>query len=493
MEEKTTFFKRISGSLYWRIAAIFLFVLVCTSVANLYITANTAEMYYMESSQRLNRELADHIAKFTKPFVDGEVNDEELKATFFNVMVVNPAAEVYLIDTEGKILKYDAPEEKIKLTHVPLPPIQSFIADTTQQYITNEDPRYPGVQKVFSAAPVYENDQHLGYIYVVLASEQYTSVANMLNGSYFMGLAERSLIIILVVSFIVGIFFLFALTRNLNRIVNVVKRFQQGDHTARIDLKSRGELTQLATDFNAMADTIVKHINEIRSVEELRRELIANVSHDLRTPLAAIQGYAETLVMKADSLNEEDKLKYTETILKGTERIKKLVDDLFELSKLETKQVKANFEQFSLAELVYDISAKYELLAHNKNISISTAVPQNVPMIYADIALIDRVLQNLIDNALKHTPEGGSINIELIPSKDKLEVMVADTGLGIKEAELPFIFDRYRQAKGQRKEGIGLGLAIVKKILEMHDSTVSVESEVNQGTTFRFDLPTSMA
>lgn len=490
-EQRPSLFKRLTGSLFWRLAVIFFLVLVATTAWLLYITMNTAEMYAQESSQQLNRSVASHISKFTTPFTDGVLNEEDLENTFFDIMVMNPSVECYLLDTTGNILSYNAPENKVKLERVPLGPIHDFIRDTTEQYITNEDPRNPGTQKVFAAAKVKEDGVFRGYFYTVLASEEHTSVMEMLNESYFMKLAGRSVMIVLIVALVVGFLMLFLLTRNLKKIVGVVKRFQGGDHKARIDLKSRGELTQLASDYNAMADTIVNYIEEIKSVESLRRELIANVSHDLRTPLATIQGYAETLTMKADSLDDAEKAKYTETILKGTERIKKLVDDLFELSKLETKQVKAQFEFFSLAELVSDISSKYELLAQKQNVIIKPNIPQDLPMIYADIALIDRVLQNLVDNALKHTPESGTISIELVPFENHLEVLVADTGLGITPEELPYIFDRYAKARSNRKEGTGLGLAIVKKILELHDSTISVTSKVDVGTTFRFQLPTA--
>lgn len=488
---KNTFFdtaKRGLNSLYWRISLLFLVLMTSAALIFLYITADTADMYFQEASQKLNRTVAEHIAEIN-PVINDSINDEELHHTFHNIMLLNPSLEVYLVDPQGKILSYNAPEGKVKLEEIDLKPVKKFIADTSETFIRGVDPRNPGVQKIFSAAEVTDNGKHAGYIYVILASEEYESVTGMLAGSYRVGLAGKLMLITLAASLLTALIALWWLTRNLNKIINTVKRFQKGDHAARIKLNAQGELTNLAEDFNAMADTIVKHIQEIRSVEELRRELIANVSHDLRTPLASVQGYAETLVIKSESLSDEAKAKYTQIILNSTERIKILVDDLFELSKLETKQVEANFEYFSLPELLLDVAHKYELLAGQKDIRMQTEVPQNVPMIYADIALIDRVLQNLVDNALKHTPSNGSITIELKPNQDHLEVIVADTGLGIKEDELPYIFERYRKGPAA-KTGLGLGLAIVKKILELHESSISVQSQLNKGTAFRFSLPT---
>ena len=482
--------QRLSRSLYWRVSLIFFLVLTALAGTYLYISAETADLYFQESSQRLNRDIAAHIVQFSDPFVEGAVNEAELKETFHNVMVLNPSLEVYLLDKTGKILTYYAPKSKVKLESVDLTPIKHFIADTSGSLIVGDDPRHPGESKVFSAAPIEADGQLEGYIYTVLASEEYTSISEMVIGSYRLRLAGTTMLLAFVAALITGLVILWLLTRNLNKIISIVKRFQNGDHDARIHLRSRGELTQLANDFNSMADTIVKYISEIRSVEELRRELIANVSHDLRTPLASIQGYAETLVMKFDRLDDTNRMKYLETILDGTERIKKLVDDLFELSKLETRQVQANFEYFSLQELVHDIARKYELIASQQEIKIETEIQQDLPQIYADIALIDRVLQNLVDNALKYTPKQGKIRIEIKSEREQLKVMVADTGLGIKADELPYIFERYSRGKSPRKDGVGLGLAIVKKILEMHHSSITVDSKVDKGTTFAFNLPT---
>lgn len=476
-------------SLYWRIAIIFLLTLGVTVGISLYMVGYTSDMYFQEASQKLNRTIASHIAKHSSPLIRGEINHTKLEDLFHDVMVVNPSLEVYLLDTEGKILSYNAPAEKIQMDRIDLEPVHRFIADTSEQFLAGNDPRHPGINKVFSAAKLKEEGRLTGYIYVVLASEEYDSVMERLTGSYMLRVSGKTLAITTVIALIVGLLMLWLLTNNLNKIIKGVQCYQKGDLDARIELRSKGELTQLAYQFNEMADTIAQYINEIKSVETLRRELIANISHDLRTPLASIQGYAETLVMKKNTLCENDRQKYTEVILKSSEHILKLVEDLFQLSKLEARQIEAHFEYFSLQELLSDVSQKYQLFTQQKQIELTVKIPKNLPMVYADIALIDRVLQNLIDNALKFTKEGGNIVVELIPQKARCEVWVTDSGIGIKEEELPCVFERY-QHTDSRKDSVGLGLAIVKKILELHQSDISVESRAGHGTTFRFDLST---
>ena len=241
--------------------------------------------------------------------------------------------------------------------------------------------------------------------------------------------------------------------------------------------------------FNDMANTLANNIQELKDTDEFRKELINNISHDLRTPVASIQGYAETLILKKDSLGASDQLKYLQIIYTSCDKLKKLVTELFELSKLQTNQVKLNPEPFSITELVSDIANKLRIISQKKGVSINTFMPTDLPMIEADILLIDRVLQNLIENAIKFCKEGDYINIDIHPDiPGKVKITIADTGEGIKNDELPYIFERYYKGK-KYSESTGLGLAIVKKIIDLHQTSIYVSSQLGKGTTFSFTLP----
>jgi signal transduction histidine kinase len=228
----------------------------------------------------------------------------------------------------------------------------------------------------------------------------------------------------------------------------------------------------------------------MKTMDNLRRELVANVSHDLRTPLAAVQGYIETILLKSESLSEEDRKKYMHTILSSTERLKKLVEELFELSKLEARETKPKPEAFSIAELVQDVQQKNQIIAESKKIDLKLNFPYDLPLVYADIGMMEKVLQNLIDNAIKFTPAGGSVTIRLQNFGNKIITFVKDSGSGIRKDDLKYIFDRYHKAdnKSSSNEGLGLGLAIVKKILEIHNIKINVESKEGEGTTFSFEI-----
>ncbi len=484
--KNSLFFSR----LYWKISVIFILVLFIFAGISLYISVKSASKYSVEVTQKLNWDLAANTVDLIKPrFQNGTVNREAMEDIVHSMMVINPSVEVYLLDPSGKILAFVAPEKVVKLESVSLAPIKSFLNDGRHNLIFGDDPRNPGEQKTFSAAQVVDQGQLTGYIYIVLASQEYVSAAQMVIGSYILGLSIRSVIIILVVSAFVGLLLIWFITRKLNSIVQGIREFQNGNFSTRIPVKNRDELDQIGLIFNDMAGTISKNIQELKETDEFRKELISNVSHDLRTPVASIQGYAETLLLKQENITPEERHKYLEIIYSSCERLKKLVTDLFDLSKLQTNQIRLNPEPFPIAELISDIANKYRIISEKKGISINAFLPNENPIVEADITLIDRVLQNLIDNAIKFCKEGDTINVMVRTDKTgRVEISVTDSGTGIKSDELPFIFERYYKGK-QYSESTGLGLAIVKKIIDLHHSVIRVTSQPGKGTAFSFHLP----
>jgi signal transduction histidine kinase len=204
-----------------------------------------------------------------------------------------------------------------------------------------------------------------------------------------------------------------------------------------------------------------------------------------------MQGYIETLLIKGDELSPEDRRQYLEVARSHARRLGTLIEDLFELAKLDSSSMNPAFEHFPLLELVQDVLQEFELEASKKHIELHIEPPQQAVTAYADIGLIQRVLENLISNALKYTPAHGSITIAVSDKSERIGVTVADTGSGIPAADLDRVFDRfYRAEQGEESlaKSSGLGLAITKRILELHGSQIRVTSELRQGTSFEFDL-----
>ncbi len=476
--------------LYLQVSAIFLLILVLFAAITLYISIRSAQNYSVEVNQKLNWNLAKNTVEVIKPqFHNGKVNTETVSDIMHSMMVINPSVEVYLLDSRGKILSFVAPDKVVKMDRVSLDPITRFLKDDHQNLIFGDDPRNPGEKKTFSAARVIENQVLTGYIYIVLASQEYASAAQTVIGSYILGLSLRTIIVILLLSALVGLLAIWLITSKLNRIVNGIRQFHAGNLKARIPVTDNNELGTIGLVFNEMADTLSKNIRELKETDEFRKELISNVSHDLRTPVASIQGYAETLILKKATLDESDQIKYLQIIYASCEKLKKLVTELFELSKLQTNQIKLNPEPFSIAELVSDIANKYRIISQKKGISINTFMPRDAVMVKADLLLIDRALQNLIDNALRFSKEGDVINIDIRPAdSNRVQISIADSGEGISQDELPYIFERYYKGKNY-SESTGLGLAIVKKIMELHQTDIRVSSQHGKGTVFSFALP----
>ena len=481
-----------SRGIFWKITLILLGLLIVIGFVYVFITATFAESYVQERNQRLNAPIAKSIISEVKPFINGELSENATDEIMHHMMAINPSIEVYILDPNGKILNYVAPYKKVKMEEVNLLPVQEFIKTEGEEYVIGDDPRNPGVQKVFSAARIEENNVTLGYVYVVLASEEYDSVSEYMLNSYVIKLGGRAMLITLFSALLIGIIAVWLITKNLNKIIATVKQFQKGEMSARIPVKSSGGINDLALAFNEMADTIVGNIEDLKSMENLRRELVGNVSHDLRTPIAVIHGYIETLMIRNEKLSEIEREKYLNIILESTDRLRKLVDELFELSKLEAKQVQPKNEPFNVQDLINDICKKFQILAKEKNITIKAGSTDKNSLVYADVSLIERVLQNLIDNAIKFTPEEGEIIVGIDNSDQYVEIKVSDNGPGIPKEQIPFIFDRYHIGDKRislDKNSTGLGLAIVKKILEIHNSNISLSSKLNNGTTFTFQLP----
>jgi signal transduction histidine kinase len=240
-----------------------------------------------------------------------------------------------------------------------------------------------------------------------------------------------------------------------------------------------------------MAERIDEQLQALEKKDSLRREMVAQVSHDLRTPLASLRGYLETLTLKADTLPEAERDEYLRAALAQSEALSRLVGALFELAKLDACEAPPRCESFNLAELVQDVMQKYQPGARQREIDLRYQ-PQNESIwVEADIGLMERVFDNLIENALQHTPAGGEVTVTLRVDAGQLEVAVRDTGKGIGKTDLPRVFDRFYRAKGAGGGGghAGLGLAIVKRILELHGIAVAIDSAPDRGTTIGFAMP----
>lgn len=484
--------KTIRGKLlFWKITAVFTTLLIVLGIVFILIASTFSKSYYMAVHQELFGNTARHLATFTQPFKNGKPNTSVTHDIIHSTMVANPSVEVYLLDTVGNIVDYVVPDTTVQIHHVNMEIVKQWLAADAMHRPLGDNPKQPDEPSIFSAAPVYENGKLVGYVYAVLASEKQREIIHTINSQLYFRLSTTIFFVALLVALIVGVVIFFVMTNSISKITAVVRRFKEGDYTARIEEKAKGDLGMLSTTFNDMADVIVDNFDKITATDRFRQELIANVSHDLRTPLSIMQGYVETMLIKKDTLSENEREKFLTVIHESAKKLSTLVEQLFQYAKLEANLVRPEKEPFLIGELASDILMTYQLKADEKNIHLEMKAPPDLPAVFADIALTERVFQNLLDNAFKFTPEGGSITILLAETNAGISVQIIDTGIGIAPEEQDLIFERYKQVdnKDLPEKGMGIGLAMVKKILELNQSAIEVYSRPGKGTTFIFVLP----
>ncbi|WP_442266292.1 ATP-binding protein [Tenacibaculum sp. ZS6-P6] len=452
--------------------------------------------FYSQTTQRLNANVANHLIeekfKNTAPFLEnGDVNVELFDDVMHDMMAVNRAIEVYLLDIEGVVLHsvvLDHSDEFEPIKKVDLIPIREFIKNKNE-YILGDDPKNTSERKIFSAAS-FNNNGKQGYIYVLLASHDFEQICTSLFKSYFSKLTITTICITTFLSLVVGFLSIFFISKSLLIIIHHVNNFKEGNLQSRIPEASTTNLSILATTFNEMADTIAYHIEEIKSINNFKKELIANISHDLRTPLTIIRGYAETLSGNEIKMTKENRQDFLKIIEKSTFILSDLVNQLYEYSNLDAKELQLNKTKFNLPKLINEIVMRYGMISENKEISIKVIckLDEN-QFVFGDKLLIERVIQNILDNALKFTPQKGCITLSLETKLDKIIVSIKDSGLGITKTELDSVLDRW-YTSGNTIESRGLGLAISKKIIELHGTHLMIFSEgKNKGSEFMFSLP----
>jgi len=487
------------NTLFAKLSIALLAIVGGMGAAFFFIDRINTRAYYEELSQHLNAPIAMYVTQQRQLISNGSPDLESLRDLAGHAMVINPTAEIYLLDVDGNILGHNLPQETVVKSSVDLQPVLSLIDGNNRFPLRGDDPRSPSTQKVFSAWPVTSEVGTEGYLYVVLGGQTYETLANNIGDSYVARVSLFAIAGIVLFTAIVGLLVFGLLTRRLKRLNSEMQRVTDSKFEIEPTLPTArdngDEIDELSNTFVDMSAQIRKQIDQLTENDRLRRELVSNISHDLRTPMSAIQGYIETLIIKSDSMSAEDRDRYLRIAQKHTIRLGSLIGDLFELSKLNAGSVTPNVESFSLPELVQDIAHEFQIESERKNISLHVDVDAQAANTMGDIGLIQRVLENLVRNAIQFVPAGGDVTISITEQSESVAVAVSDNGPGIAEKDVPRIFDRFYRALGGEEAGSnssGLGLAIVKRILDLHDSRITVVSALNSGTRFEFELPHSL-
>lgn len=327
------------------------------------------------------------------------------------------------------------------------------------------------------SAPIVGNYRTNGYVVIHLPmTKVYESRNEILNIVYI------TFIIVFLLSTLILIVFSRIVYRPLRNITNAAKEYANGNLQHKINIHSNDEMGYLANTLNYMSGALYE-------TEEYQHKFIANISHDLRSPLTSIKGYLEAI--QDGIIPTESHSKYIDRVIKETERLTKLTNGILSLSTLDRKG-KLIRTSFPIYPLVKGIAKSFELQCDQKSIIFDLTVDEDVDMVYADQGKIEQVLYNLIDNAIKFSNEDSTIYVSILKKYDSVQISVKDTGIGIPQKDQSRIYDRFFKSdasRGKDKLGSGIGLAIVKEIIQAHNRSLTLVSTEGIGSEFIFTLP----
>lgn len=390
-------------------------------------------------------------------------NHQRPRDTYFDIMRNMMGNELTILDRSGNVLVATSKVNNASITNLN----RDFI-NNSESIKTYSFSDYFGTKTLSVISPIIDDGNIIGTVFLHQNVDAiYSSYVSLLY------LVVFSLIFSLVLSIILAILYAKRFVLPIEKMTSVARMIKDGDYKAKVGIVRTDQLGELSSTLDQMTDEIDNNINEIRELELRAKELVANVSHEFKTPLTVIRGYAYSLKDKAIKPSNE----VYDKIIKNTVELEHLVNDLLDLNNYQIGNINLKKEDMDLLELVNEVSSELSFIAKEKNISINVIAKESV-IINADYAKMKQFLIILVDNAIKYSKVDSIVTIEL----DQKEIKVSDNGVGIDSKELDKIFDRYYKVSSD-EAGYGIGLCIAKFIAVAHDFNLEVKSRKNKGTT----------
>lgn len=481
-------------SLTWKLVASYVGVIaLALLIVSLWVGISVAQRFEQFVETTLTRQAESLSARIAQRYTAGN-RDWQTDASLVVTSANLTRSDIWVADESGRIQLAVNPEGAPQGAQ----PSPDDLAPALQGAVVHGSHGLPffGPRQIYAAVPVRSGGRVVGAVYFIEESTQ--PLRRRPIDDFLPGVNDRIVgggVVAGILAVVIGAALARTITRPLREITRAVEQIARGDYRQRVSVRSRDEVGQLARACNQMAAQLEHDVGELRRQDQLRRDLIANVSHDLSTPLTSIQGFTEALldgvVKGEDQRRETYRTMYAEVL-----RLHRLVDDLKSLNQLESGSVRIVPRPLDLRPLIQEILRVEGAEAGSRGVALVDGLPENLPLVAADGDRIGQVLLNLLDNALRYTPSGGAITVTAEGGEALVWVGVADTGEGIPQSSLPHIFERFYRVDPSRSThtgGGGLGLAIVKAIVEAHGGQVAASSEVGRGTTLRFSLPRATA
>lgn len=479
--------KSIVLKLWLLMVALVLIILYFTGVLQ---TAKLKQLYYDQQLEMLTSE-AKHLsssANITGPNADIHLLYTLAGALKGNIMITDRQGNIVHCIGMGMDMQNVAGEQINVVGHHDLPWSKSDLQSITQ----GETISYRGTYHFLDtdvltvAVPIYKEGIAAGT--VMLSSplapieERISALQKITLYAGLIGIALATILSLLLSR---------TLSRPLLKMHQSARAMARGDYSRRVEVKSQDETGLLAHSLNTLAAELQEKITALERLDQTRREFVTNVSHELRTPLSIIQGYTEAL-MDGLAGTEAERNKYLVEVHEEILRLRRLVSEILDLRKFEAGGVVMSRREFSLSQLASQVYDQFQALAEEKRITASLGIPAGSYTVKADPDRIKQVLINLMDNAVRATPPGGRVKVELAEYEDTVQVSITDTGPGIPREEQPLIWERFYKVDKSRVRtggGTGLGLAIARQIIEAHGGSIGVNSKPGQGSTFYFAIP----
>ncbi|MGB6135378.1 MAG: HAMP domain-containing sensor histidine kinase [Shewanella sp.] len=442
--------------------------------------------------QSLHRELAEHMAHINPLLSQGITSDAALKEAFHDFMLLGPSFEIYTLDPNGKVIAYDAKDEKIKNHRVDTHIIQQFLAGENLP-VLGTDPRSEDTHKIFSVSKlVTPEGLHSGYLYVIIGGEDYDSWQALINAENQPKIWGATIGFWIIFALVLFVILLRYFTRPIQKLAQDLTELKNNPMSDNLMLPQRYrgslEISQLSHHINHLLQEIQLQQQQVKRQQQAKHDFLLHLSHDLKTPLTALLGYIDTWLILPDHERDEALIQYAAN---SGQTLQQLLAQLLELAALENGQIDAQLQQVNLTELLSDIEQTFTPRAKKLGVQLDFDI-NHAEQIYTDPTLMRRILNNLVDNALRYTPAGGKIQIINTQHNGQQWLTVRDTGAAMHKHEV----DALKQLSmttlsfepNQSLPQLGVGLAIVRQLLGLLKCKIEIDSQPGVGSEFKIEL-----
>lgn len=458
-------------SLYWRIALGYVLSIALLLTAQLVIFINLAD-----HRDRLNE--ADRLQRIERLQVFGQKLSQSLEsapnASLESLLEsLNTTEHVFLVMKDGRVVGRRLPSTST----------QRIVIEGLGRLQRAEDFPQAWTRSDYGGAPILKDGRIVGAVGILPPTtfERYRAA-----------IVAAVLVLLVTGTVLLSLIVVAPIRSRLRQLQTAAADLRDGDLTARAHLQGADEIRDVAQVFNEMAEELSRRTTDLETSDRLRRQLIADVSHELMTPLTSVLGHLETLSMEEVDLDRAERLNQVSIAIREARRLERLIGDLLNTARLESEGSQLDIQQIDLSALFDEVTTRHEPECRTRGISMTTSISDNLTSICADRFRIEQAIDNLVVNALRHTSDGGRVELKARADAGCVLLEVTDSGAGIAAEHLPFIFDRFYKASsadGIASPGSGLGLSIVKAIVMRHGGRASATSKIGVGTTVTLEFP----